>query len=376
MLALFLMLVCVTLLWMWKEEYEYFAVYPDMEERVIAVFEDVLQRQPSSTELINSVRDIKNDVISWDGLRQRLMDTQEYERMIKLQSNTLAPELDKMLADSRLIKEVSAIYRQVKQRDIPNHMILPLRDLYTTVDYNPYTLAAILKDKKYDAFEQDIRRARDLDKNGLIEMYTKQFNQVEIAKSSAEIAKSPEAVAIASVATTNNNPTVAAATTAGQSTTTTPSTASATTTTAPSGPANTLSAEEQRAIREVLQVLGASPDGKVACPVDKQDSCMSPMAQKIQDNARRVFDIHDAARRIEQPHKGQMVLRPEFAWSVPQSRPPVCNSLGRAPLVQPLMNDSKLLLGTPLEQAADTEVGSIMPKFDYKEYVDVPVTTA
>jgi hypothetical protein len=371
------MLVCVVILWKWRETQEYFEVYPDMEERVIRMYEEVLDRQPSATELINSTRDIKSDTITWDGLRQRLMDSDEYERSIKLQSNTLSPELDKMLADSRLIREIAAIYRNVKGSDVPNHMILPLRDLYVVINYNPFTLAAILKDKKYDAFVEDVGRVRELDKAKLIEMYTSTFNQTEIAQRSVAISRSPEAASIAAATVTNNNPQAVAAAGRTDATVnnTTPSTTTAATTTA-SGPANTLSSQEQQALREVLQVLGVSPDGKIACPIDSTDSCMTPQAQKIQDNARRVFDIHGSARRIEQPHRGNMVLRPEFAWSVPQPQPPVCHSLGRNPNTQPtMMSNSKLLLGTPLDEAGDTQVGSIMPKFEYKEFVDVPVTT-
>lgn len=379
--ALLLMLVCVMILRQWKDEQEYFEVYPNIEERVISLYEEVVQRQPSATELINNTRDIKSDTITWDGLRQRLMDSDEYERIIKLQSNTLSPELDKMLADSRLIREISAIYRNVKGGDVPNHMILPLRDLYVIINYNPFTLAAILKDKKFDAFVQDVGRVRELDKTKLVEMYTRTFNQTEISQRSVQISRSPEAVTIAAATVTNNNPQAVAVT--GRSGTTTVATTTASSSnvatgpsgpTSPTGPINTLSAQEQQALRDVLQVLGASPDGKVACPIDKTDSCMTPQANKIQENARRIFDIHGSARRIEQPHKGDMVLRPEFAWSVPQPQPPVCNSLGRSPLVQPtMMSNSKLMLGTSLDDAEDTQVGSIMPKFEYKEYVDVPV---
>jgi hypothetical protein len=71
-------------------------------------------------------------------------------------------------------------------------------------------------------------------------------------------------------------------------------------------------------------------------------------------------------------HKHDMVLIPEFAWSVPQEFPPVCTTLGQKPLVQPVMNNSALLLGTPLDDANNTQVGSIMPKFEYKEYVTIP----
>jgi hypothetical protein len=84
----------------------------------------------------------------------------------------------------------------------------------------------------------------------------------------------------------------------------------------------------------------------------------------------------DAARTdVRIPtHRGNMVLLPEMAWSVPQYRAPVCTTLGQPLLVQPVMNNSKLLLGTPLKDAKlHTNVGSIMPSFQHKEFVNVNI---
>jgi hypothetical protein len=53
-------------------------------------------------------------------------------------------------------------------------------------------------------------------------------------------------------------------------------------------------------------------------------------------------------------------------------RPNVC-SYGTKQIVQPLfLNSSTLFQGTDLKEAAEnTQVGSIMPKFEYYEYEDV-----
>ena len=71
---------------------------------------------------------------------------------------------------------------------------------------------------------------------------------------------------------------------------------------------------------------------------------------------------------------GPYIILPEMAWAVPQPRAPVCTSLGQAPLIQPVMTESKLLLqGLPVNEAAtQTGVGSIMPKFKpMQQYVTV-----
>jgi hypothetical protein len=381
-LLIILMLVCAIVLYRWyMGRREYFEVYPSTEERVIDTYQEVLHRQPSSTELINATRDITSNLITWDGLRQRMMDSDEYARMIKLQSNSLTPELDKMLSDSRLLREISAIYREVRKKDIPPSMVLPLRDIYIVINYNPFTLVVLLQDPKYKTFEEDLLRTEQLDKNTTLDLFTKTFDQTILQQKSVELSKSKDAAKIAALATSNNSPVTAAALTSAANST--PGTNGQSTATgggkddaskdAKGSQPNSLTPQEQEALKQVLQVLGVSPDNKNACPVDATDTNMTPMAKCIQANAAKIFDIHDAARRIEQPHKGDMVLRPEFAWSVPQPQPPVCNSLGQKPLTQPLLESSKLLLGTSLTDASDTQVGSIMPKFEYKEFVDVPL---
>jgi hypothetical protein len=56
-------------------------------------------------------------------------------------------------------------------------------------------------------------------------------------------------------------------------------------------------------------------------------------------------------------------------------KPPICTSIGQPQLTQPIFTQSKLLFqGTDLNSAyKDTQVGSIMPKFIYKEYTDVKI---
>jgi hypothetical protein len=59
----------------------------------------------------------------------------------------------------------------------------------------------------------------------------------------------------------------------------------------------------------------------------------------------------------------------------PRFRPPICTSLGQKPLEQPIFTESKLLFqGAEIDKAfEETQVGSIMPKFVYKEYQDVRI---
>ena len=63
-----------------------------------------------------------------------------------------------------------------------------------------------------------------------------------------------------------------------------------------------------------------------------------------------------------------MVLIPGLQWSVPQPHPPVCTPC-TGQIAYPVMpsQDQTALIGTLLEDAQNTQVGSLMPKFAYSQ---------
>ena len=62
-----------------------------------------------------------------------------------------------------------------------------------------------------------------------------------------------------------------------------------------------------------------------------------------------------------------MVLRHDQLWKMPERRPPVCKMNSKKKCsVNPIEVQSSLL-GTLLDDSKDTKVGSILPKFTYKE---------
>ena len=56
-------------------------------------------------------------------------------------------------------------------------------------------------------------------------------------------------------------------------------------------------------------------------------------------------------------------------------KPPICTTLGQDTLTQPVFTQSKLLFqGTDLNDAFEkSQIGSIMPKFIFKEYNDIKI---
>ena len=89
-----------------------------------------------------------------------------------------------------------------------------------------------------------------------------------------------------------------------------------------------------------------------------------------EDDSRRGYlekrddDLYNGLQSV-QPLE-DMVLDPNCAWSVPQRRPPVCTRSDDGCRVCP-RRDQTSLLGTLLDDATRTKVGSILPRFLYQE---------
>lgn len=315
-----------------------------LEEQIIRVYQEVLQRMPTSSELVEHTRSITDNTLTIQGLEQKLIDSDEYQRVIKMQTNELAPELRKMISDRALMDMVSTIYQQERKSKIPENMVLPLKDIYVYLDYNEYALRAMLRTQTYPRFQEDVLATQDLDKTKLMEIFNRYYKKEKLMDEGKKIA---EAMLAAQSGTGKKNLSGTGAG-SGNAPKPTPSSAS-------------------------LQT---------SCSVSDKDSNMDPMLQNILKCAANVFDKDQAARILNdqsnmvkfpvRTHFGEMVLRPEQAWTVPNKQVPVCTTLGARPMVQPVMTNSKLLLGTSLEDSKDTQVGSIMPKFEYNEYVNIP----
>jgi len=323
-------ILCI-MYWLWfsKQNTEGFFTNQTVEEQIIRLYVDTLNRQPTGQELIEYERKISKKQMTLDGLRQKLIDSEEYERHMKTQTNALAPELNRMLSDKLLIEKIAVIYKEEKRRTVPPKLVLPYKDIYIHLDYNEYTFRAFLRSSEFDEFEQDLLRMENMSKEDVIRAFDKKFKKDELVKEGIKIQKEYEAKM--GKLQSNKN-----------------------------------------------EVDYAPTKKKIMRSVMDTDTDSRDMIKGISNTANEIFDKDLEARcmskdnqtKIVLTHHGDMVLRPEFAWSVPHQRAPVCTTIGQAPLVQPVMVNSTLLLGTPLNEAAtETAVGSIMPKFQYKEYV-------
>jgi hypothetical protein len=100
--------------------------------------------------------------------------------------------------------------------------------------------------------------------------------------------------------------------------------------------------------------------------------CKLDAASKLPNvnDVRRDREVDDMKNRCDMSTKYSNAdnfgkLFPEYEWSVPQPRAPVC--IPTAPCRVQAVQSQSALIGTLLGDASDTQVGSMMPGFQYKE---------
>jgi len=340
---------------------ENFNTYPDEQNpanikmNIIDLYSQLLNRQPTNNELRKHTNDITIGNISIYGLRQTILDSREYNNLSKLQSNSLNPELEKMVSDKQIIDTIANIYNEELDTVIPPKMVLPLRDIYIYLDYNKYALIAMFRSSAYPSFEADCMNTPDLDNNQTMEIFHEYFSRSQLIKSGNVIASVMQC--LTPVKTTD------------------------------CALSKDMYSQVNKCNPDLLSLCSSNiSNNKRYTYSDTPDPLSEAERAQLEFNknlaARQMsegnfnldFNTNQAKTEYKVPiQKGPYIILPEMAWAVPQPRAPICTSLGQAPLTQPVMTNSKLLLqGLPINQAAkDTGVGSIMPKFMMQQYVSV-----
>ena len=337
-----------------------------LEQSLYTMYNDVLKRAPTAMELRSDIRKLVAGSTTLELIKQRQIDSDEYRRLMKAQNNELVPELPKMLSDARLIGTIAKIYRDELGIDIPPKRTLPLKDIFVMMAYNQDAFRKFLRHDQYKNFMEELGLIENLNRDVMITVYKRYFGATALDAD----------VLAADGYNTTTDSTIASATP------TLDNVPSILPVPDPFILSDQIDNGQTTNANTTAAATAAATAGQ--CINNMTTTDMQRMIDYIMNAAQKTFDkdraasSHEKEKTVQSPteriylHSDGMVLRPEFAWSVPQWRAPVCTSAGQKQLIQPLLNNSRLLLGTPLGDAKDTEVGSIMPKFEFKQFVDGP----
>ncbi len=347
---------------------------------VIATFQSVLDRHPNTDELQFYYNMVKRDGASEQRIRDILMSSREREILTKNQKNEVHGELEQNITDKQLEIAITEIYRAVHQKYPEPEEYKFLRTKFVAFNLDEEKLARYIRHMK----------AAESGADGEVAIGAAGVSVN--AQASPTLTPTPGIQGMDDVARdqtrTRENfadqvpdttpmvmPDLARSSTSTRSETLPPTLGTA-------APQNTIAEELQRTNGTPVPVFAPPP-----APPSTSQTMLEETITKIKEECpfqrnrfENLKDMRNRGLKRDEPSAckfdamrtvkytnadDDMVLRPEFRWQVPMRRAPVCYATERVEY-SPLA-DQTALLGTLLEEADKTAVGSIMPKFNYTE---------
>jgi hypothetical protein len=142
---------------------------------VISLFKSVFDRNPSKSEIEKYSEQLLNQEVDENMLRIILINSVEYRRNSKLQSNNVYNDLEYSYARGDMISYINQLYFMELDKEIPKSMILPLKDIFTYLQNNEYLFRALLNHTNYNLFQKDIIDLKMMTKSGISELFNKYF---------------------------------------------------------------------------------------------------------------------------------------------------------------------------------------------------------
>jgi len=145
------------------------------EYTVISLFKNILDRNPSKSEIEKYSRQLLNQEVDEQMLRIILINSVEYRRNSKLQSNDVHNDLEYSYARGDMISYINQLYFIELDKEIPKSMILPLKDVFAYLQNNEYLFRALLNNTNYNLFQKDVIDLKMMTKSGISELFNKYF---------------------------------------------------------------------------------------------------------------------------------------------------------------------------------------------------------
>jgi hypothetical protein len=331
------------------------------EDEVIAIFNEILDRHPDAEEIQYYSTFIKQGPANVEKMKLLLLQSNEYKRLQKLQNNTAYGYLLGGITDRQLTLMVVGIYNQVAGggNKLDEDTLKFLKKKYLEFQLDEKVFKKFVQDFiLFDSKSKTGKQLADTPKKSNNDEKTKRANSAitdKLAKSTFENKNKLQVPASKKESESKKLPV------------------------SKKEPISNIKAKEEftkkcskdnqidtdkliKAIKENADCQ-FSKDG-----LDNKYRNEQSLATAVNDRNRdELKNICERNKTFSKYHYEDMVLVPGQEWSIPQKHPPVC--YGSKGNYNPLV-DQTALIGTLLSESKDTEIGSIMPKFTYKENYD------
>ena len=162
-------------------------IYNINRYNIIKLYQEILLRQPTNNELTENARKIHKGLIDMTKLRRQIINTDEYQRLIKLQSNNPDNNLLYSVTKDNINARISTLYKNELNTDIPLILLGPLKDIYNYLQFNEYLLRAVFVDNNFPLLVEEIEERKSLKKNDIVKLFTKHFNLNDLKNKANDI---------------------------------------------------------------------------------------------------------------------------------------------------------------------------------------------
>jgi len=339
------------------------------EDEVIAIFNEILERHPDAEELQYYSTFIKDNPGNIEKMKVLLLQSNEYKRLQKLQNNTAYGYLLGGITDRQLTLMVVGVYNQVAgDGKLDDDTLKFLKKKYLEFQLDEKVFKKFVQD--FILFDSKSKTNRQLSQSSInasaeTSMNTNRANSTiinQLAQSTFEKDNKLQTPNPTATPTPLSKETSVSKTNEAQG--------KEQYTNKDTQQCSTDAKGSQINTDKLIKLIKENADCQFSKDgLDNQyKSSEQSLADAVNDRNRdELKNICERNKTFSKYHYEDMVLVPGQEWTIPQKHPPVC--YGSKGNYNPRIEQTSLI-GTLLRDAKDTEIGSIMPKFTYKEYYD------
>mgnify|MGYP001261337815 CR=1 FL=1 len=278
---------------------------------IIRHYRHILQRPPTSKEIKIYRYKLLTGEVDETFMVTILYNSLEYELMKETQLNVVEYELEFKTYERMLYEVISLLYLNYHQTQVYEDMLPHLRSLLIHFQFDMYIFIACLSSEKYKPFETEVLETVIMNKYVLREIFYKHFILLELHNI-----------------------------------------------------ANAIKQEDLKDGKSSIfkDIFNGQ---KLLETKDREDA----EREKLENERRRLAEIAKnntcevkiRKKKIYNPISHNMPYR-----TISEHNPPICTTLGQPQQYREYESDKY----TTIKESIETDIGSIMPKFQYKEYVE------
>jgi len=282
---------------------------------IIKHYRHILGRPPTGKEIKIYRYKLLTQEVDETFMITILYNSLEYEYMKETQLNAVEYELEFKTYERMLFQILRQLYFNYHNEEPYTNMLSYLRSLLIHFQFDMYIYIACLSSEKYKPFELEVLETVVMNKYVLREIFYKHFILLELHNQANAIKQEDLKNGKSSIFTQLFN---------GQKL------------------QENKDREDAKKAKEEAERLRLAENAK-------SDKCYVSIRKK----------------KVYNPISHSMPFR-----TLNEHNPPVCTTLGRQQNYREYESDKY----TTIKESIDTDIGSIMPKFQYNEYVEIPIT--